>query len=506
MKKNFVRRIATLSVAAVIAFGATAAVMANEARQISIHNISGNNVELTRGARAATPREGQRLAQGNMLTTGRDSAVYLTMDSNSILKMDQQSQVVVSSAGNRLALTVQSGSALFNVGAQQAGQTTEVRIGNTGLTVRGTMFTASRVGDSSVIHMLSGLGEVETGLIHPGYTLVVTEQVGGDIARIYPTVIEELDLFTLQAISDNAEYLTVYGVVTPELLEALPTLKDRAETRENAVQASVDRILAIAVANVSGIPLPQTGDSITDGGAWDGGYVAGGTTPTPPPPGGIVTPPPGAITPPPGGGAMPPPPPFVQIPASLLVSGTGSGGLGNSFTVTMNGTINHVPPVTAYDMQMVLLTAGNREGYEFSHWHFYSPTSVVPGITTNPVWVTITNHDVIVRPVWVPDPSHTPPPPPPPFVQIPASITVSGSSAGPIFNITMNATATHVPPTTAHQMQSVSLNAGNREGYVFSHWHFYSGGSPGLNTANNPINFPMPNQDVLVRPVWVAAH
>ncbi|MCL2620075.1 MAG: FecR domain-containing protein [Defluviitaleaceae bacterium] len=264
MKKYILRRLIAMFVVALMTLGATMSVMATEARMITVHSVEGDNAELVRGVRGASPRVGQRLAQGNTLTTGRDTQVYLLMDSDSVMKMDQQSQIVVSSVGNRLALAVQSGSALLDVGTQQAGHTTEVRIGNTGLTVRGTMFTASRVGDNSVIHMLSGLGEVEQGFLRPGYTMVVTQRDGGDISRIYPTVFEELDSFTLQAITDNAEYLSTYGIVTPELLDALPALKEQAETRENAIQASVDRALDMVFAGINDTPTTETPTTGTD--------------------------------------------------------------------------------------------------------------------------------------------------------------------------------------------------------------------------------------------------
>ncbi|MCL2235467.1 MAG: FecR domain-containing protein [Defluviitaleaceae bacterium] len=311
--------IAVLSTAAVIAVAASNA----EARIITIHRIEGGNVELARGARATVPRSGQRLSQGNVLSTGRDAQVYLSMDSDSLLKMDQQSQIVVSSAGSRLALTVQSGSALFDVGVQQTGQTTEVRIGNTGLVVRGTMFTASRVGDNGIIHMLSGLGEIEGGLLRPGYTVVVTRHAGGDITRIYPTVIEELDLFTLQAIADNAEYLTVNGVATPELLEALPSLKERAETRENAVQASVDRAVEMAIAGINGIPVGTDNQLVASANNNDG-YVTEGGHPTATLPPSTTIPPDGGS----GGGVATPPPVTATHSVTVSYQGANTTGMG----------------------------------------------------------------------------------------------------------------------------------------------------------------------------------
>ncbi|MCL2620076.1 MAG: FecR domain-containing protein [Defluviitaleaceae bacterium] len=427
MKKRILHRLVAFSLATVMTIGVTVSATASEARLITVHNISGDSVELSRGARATAPRQGQRLAQGNVLTTGRDSSVYLSMDSDSILKMDQQSQVVVSSAGNRLALTVQSGSALLDVGVQQAGHTTEVRIGNTGLTVRGTMFTVSRVGDVSVIHMLSGLGEAEAGMLHAGYTMVVTQQAGGDISRIYPTVFEELDRFTLQVIADNAEYLSTYGIATPELLDALPTLKDQAETRENSIQASVDRALATAVANVTGdggqvgtAGTPSTSGNVEPTG---GGGTAGGGTPSVPP-----TPPasPGGGTPstPPSGGIPPaspdnetqeeceelpytsPTPP--EAPSGVLVPATmsrvhGGGGSGNTNWVNMNGAATHVPPIQAIGGDTITIFAGYRPGYVFAGWttHYHSFTFADPSSPTT-TFIMPHHGNAVVNATWTP--------------------------------------------------------------------------------------------------------
>jgi hypothetical protein len=72
MKKRILNRFVAFSLATVMTIGVAMSVAAqNEARLITVHNISGSSVELSRGARATAPRQGQRLAQGNVLTTGR---------------------------------------------------------------------------------------------------------------------------------------------------------------------------------------------------------------------------------------------------------------------------------------------------------------------------------------------------------------------------------------------------------------------------------------------------
>ena len=115
-----------------------------EARLISVHNTEGDDITLSRsiGGRSIEPRSGQRLADGNVLNTGRDSFVYMQLDGVSIIKMDESSQVQVSERSNLLTLALQSGRALVDVTGQSPGYVLETRIGSTAMTVRCTSFIA----------------------------------------------------------------------------------------------------------------------------------------------------------------------------------------------------------------------------------------------------------------------------------------------------------------------------------------------------------------------------
>ena len=235
MKRKLSRRlpIALLSLCLIMVMVLPVQALNSSARTITIFRIVGDYVTLSRGAgRASTPREDQRLSDGSVISTGENSNVYLRLDEDSILKMDQQSRVVVGSSRNRLSLTVQSGSALVNAGRQSEGQTLETRIGNTGLTVRGTMFTMglSDGGGFNVV-MLSGSGEVSGILLPAGFTMNVidagveveegSEGLNFEVAELD---IEQLDIFTLQSIADNREYLLEAGTITPAMIRAADRL------------------------------------------------------------------------------------------------------------------------------------------------------------------------------------------------------------------------------------------------------------------------------------------
>ena len=77
------------------------------ARNISIHRIDGVNAGLSRGlGREIEPRAGQRLSEGNVLSTGWDTQVYIALDAGSIVKMDESSRLKIGSSRERACAIV----------------------------------------------------------------------------------------------------------------------------------------------------------------------------------------------------------------------------------------------------------------------------------------------------------------------------------------------------------------------------------------------------------------
>ena len=259
-----------------------------EARNISIFRVDGQNVSLTRapGGRAVEPRAGQRLSEGNILSTGWDSQVYVQLDDASILKMDESTRVQVGAARSLLSLSVQSGSALVDVTAQSPGQALETRIGNTALTVRGTLYIMSRQNtDVVTITMLSGAGEVtmrgDDGLmtqmpLPAGFMMWVYDVLDGaalegqeDVWQAYRIGIldvNELNLFELEEIINRQEYLLEVGVLTPEMLEdAFVAVEARSEERDaireiyiaaSEYEVEVERILMPGDGAAEAVDIP----------------------------------------------------------------------------------------------------------------------------------------------------------------------------------------------------------------------------------------------------------
>lgn len=225
------------------------------ARRVSIFDIIGQEVTLTRGATSVFPREGQRLSSGNVLVTGEQSNVHIRMDEDSLLLMDEDSQVAIATTGNNLTVSLQSGNALVHInGASQQGYDTITRIGNVGLTVRGTMYALGTNDNGEIyIAMLSGYGEIQDGVYLSAGQMLTSNLQNYEIL-INEINLQELNQFTMQAIVDNVQYLLQNSTfVTPELIMEVADV-----LRENySVNVTLPMIVTELVAggnNVSSAP------------------------------------------------------------------------------------------------------------------------------------------------------------------------------------------------------------------------------------------------------------
>ena len=281
---KMLKRLLSLLIILMLAFSSTIDAYAIDqfARVITIHSMGGDSVTLSHdNAPGSTPRVRQRLATGNILTTGRNSYVYLQMDRDSILRMDERSSVAVGSSGRQMSLTLQSGSVLVNVEGQSEGETLSSRVGNVGLGVRGTMFTMGRgATDIVTIVMLSGLGYVNDVPLPAGAMMIVWDGLD-DRHLVIDGVLETgqyyeirfalemgiLDLNTLMAIYEHNEYLLNIGTVTYEDIAQLPELIElRQAERDAEAEAEYalieDILLTIEQENI--VYLPIGGDTVED--------------------------------------------------------------------------------------------------------------------------------------------------------------------------------------------------------------------------------------------------
>ncbi|MCL2221974.1 MAG: FecR family protein [Oscillospiraceae bacterium] len=275
------------------------------ARVISVFRAEGE-VSLLRGtARSVTPRRGQRLNVDDTLQTGEDSSVHLRMDRETILLMDQNSRVTVESAGRRLLLSVEEGKSLVHAEPQAAGNTLETRVGNVGLTVRGTMFTMGLLPNNNTsIAMLSGYGDVDDVTLYAGNVMTVDEYGEQTIEELR---LEDLDPFTLQAVHDNMDYLLELGSWLTE--DMVPMLESLVSELVIIIRPPV------AVATPEQATPPEVNPPSPPWDDW---------TPEPPPPPPVNTPP--VEAPPP---AETPPSADTTPPDDADSGSSGSGGSGS---------------------------------------------------------------------------------------------------------------------------------------------------------------------------------
>ena len=254
------KRVLSVSIVVSMLVGVTIPIFAadEEGRALSIFRVEGVNVSAVRNAgRETAARPGLRLGDGYRLSTGADSSIYIQIDDESLVKMDQHSEVFVRAATRvLLALEVERGRALVHVAEQTAGSSIQARIGNTALTVRGTLFVIGHDLDGfHNITMLEGSGDVSDGYLddltylEAGYVFRLCSETGefavGDLD------LTALDAFTLQAVLDHQELLLENGVISEDDLEIIQALLE--QMIEDAAQEAAITVPVYTSRSESGV-------------------------------------------------------------------------------------------------------------------------------------------------------------------------------------------------------------------------------------------------------------
>ena len=199
-----------------------------DARIMSIFRVDGGGVSLARAAGTTIgAAEGMGLHEGYAVSTWTDSFCYIQLDTDSLIKMDVLSDISVSQVTDRLLrINVERGQVLVNVHNQEPGHVLEAIIGNTAITVRGTLFIAGVMpGGEATVIVLDGNVEVNGYWLPAGYTLRMYDGVAMDY-EFRPTEFWELDIFQLNAIVDNRQRLLSSGVMDFADLDEVRRLLD----------------------------------------------------------------------------------------------------------------------------------------------------------------------------------------------------------------------------------------------------------------------------------------
>ncbi|MCL2456807.1 MAG: FecR family protein, partial [Defluviitaleaceae bacterium] len=211
---------------------------ANTARIMSIFAIEGDTVNLIHdNGSEFVAREGTNLFEGNAVSTGILSYCFIALDSDALVKMDEQSLFSVEKVSEKLlSLKIERGQILMDIKRQapDLNNAFEIRAGNLMLGTRGTLFIVGLNDDDSVyVIMLEGATETDTGEIFPAGTMT---KIFDDEKNTTAIVIEELDIFALQAIWDYKGRALEAGAVTPAQLVTVEQLLELYGTPPVVVQ------------------------------------------------------------------------------------------------------------------------------------------------------------------------------------------------------------------------------------------------------------------------------
>jgi len=191
-----------------------------------------------------------QLFDGYTVITGADSYCYLRLDDGSLLKMDQNSKISIGRTWrNRLSISVLSGGLLVDAASQQPGSNVEVRVGNSAIAIRGTMFIAEHMPDGEVTFtMFEGSGEAGGVRLNNGYTVNVLDTTTvtrkHELRRI--TFNRDTSLFVLQSVLADVDRFVQNGIISREDVPALESLereKQGSVTTPEPTLAEQGRIL-----------------------------------------------------------------------------------------------------------------------------------------------------------------------------------------------------------------------------------------------------------------------
>ncbi|MCL2604644.1 MAG: FecR family protein [Defluviitaleaceae bacterium] len=210
-KPRFVLWIAAIILPLFLAACSNDADVVGSARTINVFETHGENTSITRGATRTAPRAGFRLADRDVAETGQASNIYLLLNAESIMKMDERSTVEINRVSdNLLSLTLVEGAVAADIKRESSDDIYEIHVGNIMMGVRGTSFIMEYRGTAPVIVMLEGSGEIGGIILEAGEIAVI--DVTADTVTVEPFVLENLDSpFIASEIARREGNQTVYG-------------------------------------------------------------------------------------------------------------------------------------------------------------------------------------------------------------------------------------------------------------------------------------------------------
>ena len=177
---------------------------------ISISDIKGGNATLTKSDNSEqAAKRGAKLTAGCSLITGAETCVYLNIDKDSIIKMDEHSEISVSEiSSDLLKFELVKGSVLINEKGKEG--RLQMQAGSTVLLVRGTFFTMKYDVGKIIVDLIEGKIDVKTDSgsvtnVEQGERVTVSED---SEAEVYTLDVSQFDAFTMDSVMEYKDVLS----------------------------------------------------------------------------------------------------------------------------------------------------------------------------------------------------------------------------------------------------------------------------------------------------------
>ena len=199
-------------------------------RSVSILSVEGAHVFMTRGTdKEISAGAGMVLFDGYTVTTGNNSKCVLLLDDGSLLTIDQNSKISISRTWrSRFSVSVLRGGLLVDAASQKPDETVEVWVGNSAISILGTMFIAEHIRTGDVAFtMFEGSGDAGGIILQNGYAVDVfdtaTVKRRHELRRI--SFDENTSLFVLRSVLANVERFILNGTISREDVPMLENLE-----------------------------------------------------------------------------------------------------------------------------------------------------------------------------------------------------------------------------------------------------------------------------------------
>jgi hypothetical protein len=179
-------------------------------KSITVSDITGGNATVIKSDKSEQAAEkGAKITAGSRLTTGKETFVYLEVDKDCIIKMNEKSEISVTEITNDVfKFELIKGSVLINENGKD--ERLQMKAGTVSLTVRGTFFTANYDGDEMIVDLIEGKIDVksdsgEVTNVEQGNRVMVS---GKSDAVLETLDVSNFDVFTMDSVMEYKDVLT----------------------------------------------------------------------------------------------------------------------------------------------------------------------------------------------------------------------------------------------------------------------------------------------------------